>query len=165
MSLLIPDSGLLFWMLIAFGVVFFVLAKFGFPMITKMVDERKKYIDESLESARQANERLAHMQEETAQMLKQTQEKQAQMLAEAMEMRNQIVEKAKTEASVASQKIIEEAKQQIAIEKEDAIRDIRRQVAVLSVEISEKVLRKQLDSDKEQMAMIDRLLDEIIENK
>lgn len=161
MSLLTPEIGLLFWMIVAFGVVFFVLAKFGFPIITQMVDERKKYIDESLEAAREANEKLAKIQEESAAMLKQAQEKQSQILADAMEMRKQIVEKAETEATAAGQKIITEARQQIQAEKEDAIRDIRRQVGELSVQVAEKVLRQTLSTDKEQMAMIDRMLDEL----
>ncbi len=161
MSLLTPEIGLLFWMIVAFGVVFFVLAKFGFPIITQMVDNRKKYIDESLDAARQANEKLAKIQEESAAMLKQAQEKQSQILAEAMEMRKQIVEKAQAEATTAGQKILEEAKQQIQIEKEDAIRDIRRQVGELSVQVAEKVLRQSLATDKDQMAMIDRMLDEL----
>lgn len=161
MSLLTPEIGLLFWMIVAFGVVFFVLAKFGFPIITQMVDERKKYIDESLEAAREANEKLAKIQEESAAMLKQAQEKQSQILAEAMEMRKQIVEKAETEATAEGQKIIAEARQQIQAEKEDAIRDIRRQVGELSVQVAEKVLRQTLSTDKEQMAMIDRMLDEL----
>jgi F-type H+-transporting ATPase subunit b len=165
MFLLTPDSGLIFWMLIAFGVVFFVLAKFGWPVITKMIDSRKQYIDESLENARKANERLAQLQEETAQMLKQAQEQQSKILAEAVEMRNQIVEKAKTEATNEGQKLLQEAKQQIAQEKESAIRDIRREVGVLSVEIAEKVLRQNLQNDDDQMAMIDRMLDEIMADK
>lgn len=164
MFLLTPDSGLLFWMLIAFGVVFFVLAKWGWPVITQMVDSRKQYIDESLEKARQANLKLEKIQEETAQMLKQAQEQQSKLLAEAVEMRNQIVEKAKAEAVTEGQKLLAEAKQQIENEKESAIRDIRRQVGLLSVEIAEKVLRMNLKSDKEQMAMVDRMLDEIIED-
>ncbi len=151
-------------MIVAFGVVFFVLAKFGFPIITQMVDNRKKYIDESLDAARQANEKLAKIQEESAAMLKQAQEKQSQILAEAMEMRKQIVEKAQAEATTAGQKILEEAKQQIQVEKEDAIRDIRRQVGELSVQVAEKVLRQSLATDKDQMAMIDRMLDELETN-
>jgi len=165
MFLLTPDSGLIFWMLIAFGVVFFVLAKFGWPVITKMIESRKQYIDESLENARKANERLAQLQEETAKMLKQAQEQQSKILAEAVEMRNQIVEKAKTEATNEGQKLLQEAKQQIAQEKESAIRDIRREVGVLSVEIAEKVLRQNLQNDNDQMAMIDRMLDEIMADK
>lgn len=165
MSLLTPEIGLLFWMLVAFLVVFFVLAKFGFPIITKMVDERAQYIDESIAKAKEANDKLAKIQEETAAMLKEAQEKQSAILAEAVNMRNQIVEKAKTEATEAGQKILAEAKQQIEVEKEDAIRDIRRQVGLLSVEIAEKVLRQSLKDDKDQMAMIDRMLDEMDNKK
>jgi len=161
MSLLVPESGLFIWMLLAFGVVFFVLAKFGWPIITKMIDERAQYIDESIAKAQAANEKLAKVQEETQAMLKEAQEKQSQILSEAVSMRNKIVEEAKTEAAIAGQKMLEEAKQQIETEKEDAIRDIRRQVGLLSVEIAEKVLRQSLKTDDAQMAMIDRMLDEI----
>jgi F-type H+-transporting ATPase subunit b len=165
MSLLVPDSGLLFWMLIAFGAVFFVLAKFGFPMITKMLNERKGYIDESLEKARQATERLAKVESEIAQMKKEAHAEQSKLLAQAQEMRAQMIEKSKADAAVEGQKMIEAARKEIAAEKESAIRDIRRQVALLSVQISEKVLRKDLEESKEQMALIDRMLDEINDNK
>lgn len=165
MSLLVPDSGLLFWMLIAFGAVFFVLAKFGFPMITKMLNERKGYIDESLEKARQATERLAKVESEIAQMKKDAHAEQSNLLAQAQEMRAQMIEKSKADAAVEGQKMIEAARKEIAAEKESAIRDIRRQVALLSVQISEKVLRKDLEDSKEQMALIDRMLDEINDNK
>ena len=165
MSLLIPESGLFLWMLLAFVVVLVVLGKFGWPIMTKMIDERAKYIDESIAKAKEANEKLEKIQEETAAMLKEAQEKQSAILAEAVNMRNQIVEKAKTEATIAGQKLLVEAKQQIEVEKEDAIRDIRRQVGLLSVEIAEKVLRQNLKSDADQMAMIDRMLDEIKINK
>lgn len=161
MSLLIPDSGLLFWMIIVFGIVFFILAKYGWPVITGMIDERKRYIDDSLAAAQAANEKLAHIQEESALLLKQAREEQSRILAEAVNTRNRIVEQAKAEATAEGQKILEETKRQIEIEKEDAFRDIRRQVGLLSVEIAEKVLRKTLKDDKEQMAMIGRMLDEI----
>jgi len=165
MDLLIPESGLFIWMMVAFLVVLGVLAKFGWPAITGMIDERAKYIDESIAKAKEANEKFAGIQAETVAMLKQAQEQQSKILAEAVEMRNQIVEKAKTEATIAGQKILEEAKQQIEVEKEDAIRDIRRQVGLLSVEIAEKVLRQSLKDDKDQMAMIDRMLDEMDNKK
>lgn len=161
MSLLIPDSGLLFWMIIVFGIVFFILAKYGWPAITGMIDERKRYIDDSLAAAQAANEKLAHIQEESALLLKQAREEQSRILAEAVNTRNRIVEQAKAEAAAEGQKILEETKRQIEIEKEDAFRDIRRQVGLLSVDIAEKVLRKTLKDDKEQMAMIGRMLDEI----
>ena len=69
MSLLTPDSGLLFWMIVSFGIVFVILSKYGFPVIVKAIEQRKAYIDNSLETARQANERLAHIQAEGEKML------------------------------------------------------------------------------------------------
>ena len=146
MSLLVPDSGLLFWMLLSFGIVFFVLAKYGFPVIVKMVNERKEYIDRSLVVAKEANEQLA-------------------ILNEAAATRDRIIKEAKEQARIEGDKMMEEVKRQIQAEKEDAIRDIRRQVAVLSVDIAEKVLRKNLDDENKQTAMIDRLLDELTVSK
>ena len=69
-ALLTPDSGLLFWMVVAFAVMFVVLAKFGFPVITKMVEDRKKYIDESLQNAREANEKLSNIKSEGESILR-----------------------------------------------------------------------------------------------
>ena len=161
MSLLVPDSGLLFWMLLSFGIVFYVLAKFGFPVITKMVDERKQYIDHSLVIAKEANEQLANIKAEGESILTKANEEQMRILKEAAEARERIVRDAKEQARIEGDKMLAEARRQIQAEKEDAIRDIRRQVAILSVDIAEKVLRKNLDTDKEQMQMIDRMLDEL----
>ena len=165
MSLLTPDSGLLFWMLLCFGIVFFVLAKFGFPVIIKMVNERKEYIDHSLVVAKEANEQLANLKAEGETILAKAREEQVRILNEASATRERIISEAKTQAQIEGTKMLEEVKLQINAEKEDAIRDIRRQVAVLSVNIAEKVLRKDLDSEDEQMEMIERLLDETFTSK
>ena len=78
------DSGLLFWMVVAFAVMFVVLAKFGFPVITKMVEDRKKYIDESLQNAREANEKLSNIKSEGESILRNARDEQAKILKEAM---------------------------------------------------------------------------------
>ncbi len=161
MSLLTPDTGLLFWMIVVFGIVFAILAKYGFPVITRMVEERKDYIDRSLLAAHEANEQLANIKVESEAILAKAHEEQARILSEALATRDRIVKEARTQAQAEGQKMLEEAKKQIQAEKDSAISDIRRQVAVLSVDIAEKVLRKKLDNEKEQMAMIDRLLDEL----
>ena len=161
MSLLVPVSGLLFWMLLSFGIVFFVLAKYGFPVITGMVDKRKEYIDHSLVVAKEANEQLANIKAEGESILAKANEEQVRILKEAAEARERIVREAKEQARVEGGKILADVRRQIQMEKEDAIRDIRRQVAILSVDIAEKVIRKNLDTDKEQMEMIDRMLDEL----
>lgn len=165
MSLLVPDSGLLFWMLLSFGIVFFILAKFGFPVIVKMVEDRKAYIDHSLEVAKEANEQLAHIKSESETILAKAHEEQARILNGALATRDTIIKEAKDKARSEGQKELEEVKKQIQLEKEEAIRSIRREVATLSVDIAEKVLRKNLGSDRQQMEMIDRLLDEITNSK
>ncbi|MBQ6682029.1 MAG: F0F1 ATP synthase subunit B [Prevotella sp.] len=160
-AILTPDLGLLFWMLLAFAVIFFVLAKYGFPAITNMVEERKQYIDESLKKAHEASERLENIKQEGEAILQEAREKQALILKEAAETREAIVEKAQEKAREESARLLEDAKMQISAEKQNVIRDIRSQVAELSVQIAEKILRDKLSSDAAQMDMIDRLLDEI----
>ena len=160
-SLLTPDPGLLFWMLLAFVIVFIILAKFGFPVITKMVEDRKNYIDESLKKAREANEKVANIQSESELIMRQAREKQAEILKEAMATRDNIIKEARDKADIESKKIIESAKEQIKVEKDLAIRDIRSQIINLSTQVSEKVLRRELDDNNKQLSYIDSLLDEI----
>ena len=164
MSLLTPDLGLLFWMLVSFGVVFFVLAKFGFPIIVKMVDERKAFIDKSLEAAKQANERLAGIQQEGERILKHAHEEEMRILREAEEIKTKIVDEAKGQAGVEAGKVIEEAKNAIQKEKELALRDLRNQTAILSIGIAEKILRKNLDNQPAQRELVNQLIEEAQKN-
>lgn len=161
MDLLIPDSGLLFWMTLVFIVVLFILWKYGFPVIIKMVDGRKAYIDESLQKAHEANERLANIQKEGESILQEAREKQAAILRDAATTRDMIVAKAQEKARDEGSRLINEAKAEIESQKQAAISDIRKQVVTLSVEISEKILHEKLGTDKAQMDFIDRMLDEV----
>ena len=161
MSLLLPDSGLLFWMTLVFLVVFFILWKWGFPSIIKMVNERKEYIDESLAKAEEANLRLANIQKQGEELLMEAREKQAQILREASETRDTIVGQAQEKARDESARILSEAKAEIESQKQAAIRDIRAQVAELSVQIAEKILHKELATSAEQTQLINSLLDEV----
>lgn len=160
-AILTPDFGLFFWMLVAFLVVFFLLAKFGFPVITNMVEERKNYIDDSLRKAHEAQERLANIEKEGESILQEAREKQAQILKEAAETREAIVEQAQEKARQEGARLLEDARMAIDQEKKAAIADIRKQVATLSVEIAEKVLRANLKNEASQMALIDRMLDDV----
>ena len=163
-AILTPDLGLLFWMLLAFAVVFFVLAKYGFPAITNMVEERKKYIDESLKKAHEASERLDNIKQESEAILQDAREKQAQILREAAESRDAIVEQAQVKAREEGARLLDDARVAIDQEKKAAIADIRKQVATLSVEVAEKILRKNLTGDQAQMDLIERMLDEVSSN-
>ena len=160
MSLITPDFGLLFWMVVIFGLVFFLLAKFGFPVITQAVQKRSDHIAESLKAADEAEARLAGMAEEHARMLEETRLEQSRILKEASEARASIIAQAREEAQQEAAKVLEHAKVEIAAERESAIRDFRRQVAMISVEVAEKIVRKDLEGDGGQLALIDRMVDE-----
>lgn len=160
-AILTPDLGLLFWMLLAFLVVFFFLAKFGFPAIVNMVEERKNFIDESLKAARAANEKLADIEAESERLLHEAREKQAAILKEAAATRDAIVKEAKSQAEIEGTRILDEAKAQIQVEKDNALRDIRAQVADLSIRIAEKLVHQQLDDELKQEAFINGILDEM----
>lgn len=160
MSLITPDFGLLFWMTLIFAIVFFILAKFGFPMITRMVDERSERISQSIANAREAEQKLATLAEEQEKMIREAREEQNRILKEASETRDSIISQARSQASEEAAKELARAKTEIAAERETALRDIRRQVALLSVEVAGKVVRKSLSDNAEMSALVDRYMDE-----
>lgn len=160
-SILTPDVGLMFWMLLAILVVFGLMAKFGFPVIINMVNERKNYIDESLQKAHEANERLASIEQEGERLLNEARARQAEILSQAKATSDSIVREAREKAQEEGAKMLQDAKAQIAAEKENALRDIRETVADLSVVIAEKVVRQKLANTTEQQKLIEQMLDEV----
>jgi F-type H+-transporting ATPase subunit b len=161
MSLITPDFGLLVWMTLIFGIVFFVLAKWGFPMIIDSVQKRADRINDSIRQAREAEEKLRNLASKQAAIVEDARKEQSRILKEAANARDKMVEQAKVQAQDEASKILEQARVQIAAEKESALRDIRKEVALLSVNVAEKVLRKELDSDKEQDGLVGRFIDEL----
>ena len=155
-----PDSGLLFWMLVIFIIVLAVLAKWGFPVITSMVDKRRNYIDESLKLAKKADEKMAGLMKEQARIIGEAREEQNKILKEAAEARNNIIRQAQEQAKDEAAKILAETKVRIEAEKESAISQIRSQVALLSVNVAEKVIRKNLSSEQAQKELIEKMVDE-----
>ena len=162
MQLITPDAGLLFWMVVIFGLLFFLLWKFGFPIITDMVEKRNATIEKSLKDAHEIEARMGQMVEEHARMLEEARKEQAQILREATDTRNKILAQAKDDAREEAAKILAEARTEIEAEKEAALRDVRKEVAVLSVSIAEKILRKELADDREQREYIDRMVEETV---
>ena len=161
MDLLIPNSGLLFWMTLVFLIVAVIVIKFGFPVIINMVNERKEYIDDSLRKAKEANQKLSNIQKEGESVMQQAREQQALLLKEATATRDAIVGKAQDKANEESARIIAEAKTEIEAEKQNAFNDIRGQVAEISVKIAEQILRGQLADNDKQMELIGKLLDNV----
>ena len=163
MNLVTPEFGLLFWMVVIFGIVFFLLAKFGFPVITDMVDERSAKIAQSLKDADEIQARMEQWKSEHAKMLEDVRKEQSAILREATETRARIISEAKEAAKAEADKMIADAKGQIAAEKESALRDVRKEVALLGVQVAEKVLRHELQDDGNQQALLDQLVKEASE--
>ncbi len=161
MSLITPDFGLLVWMTLIFGIVFFVLAKWGFPMIIDSVQKRADRINDSIRQAKEAEEKLRNLASEQAMMIEETRKEQSRILKEAALARDKMVEQAKVQAGDEASKILEQARVQIAAEKESAMRDIRKEVALLSVSVAEKVLRKELDTGVNKDELVGRMIDEL----
>ena len=141
MSLLTPDFGLLVWMTLIFVIVLVLLGKFGFPVITGMVEKRSNQIEESLRKAAEAESRLS-------------------LVKEAAEVRDKMIQSAKQKASEEAAKIIAHAKTEIQAERESALRDLCRQVSMLSIDVAEKIIRKDLDKGENQLELVDRLVRE-----
>lgn len=161
MNPLIPDPGLLFWMVLSFGVVFFLLAKFGFPVIVKAINERKEFIEMSLLSAKQANEKLAGIQAESERLLADAKAQQKDIIANAMQEKQKIVQAAQEEAENSAQQMIEEARQSIQAEKERALQEVRQEVASLALDIAEKVIGERMKDEAIQRKTIEQLIDKL----
>ena len=152
-------------MTLIFGIVFFVLAKRGFPMITGSVEKRAKRINDSIKAAKEAEEKLRNLAGEQSRMIEETRQEQSRILKEAAASRDSIVEQAKVQAREEAARILDQARTQIAAEKESALRDVRKDVAMVAVSVAEKVLKKSLSDVDGQSALVERLVDEISSSK
>lgn len=161
MELFTPDFGLIFWMFIAFGVLFLVLWKFAWPMILKAVDSRADLIDRGVEYAQNAKEQLDNARAEGQKLIDDARRQQADMLREADKMKTQIIEQARAAASVEAQKVMDAAKQQIAQQQKEAQQQFRNQVSDFALLIAGKIVHNQMQQDEAQAQLVDSLLDEI----
>ncbi len=164
MELFTPDFGLVFWMFVAFILLFLVLAKWGWPVIIKMMDKRASTIDQGVEDARKAKEQLDNARAEAQKYVKEAQARQAEMLREAAKMKTDIIEEARREAQSAAQKEMDAAKLAIDQARKDAESQFRNEVGKFSIDIAEKMLRSRMSNDKAQTELVNKLLDEIEKN-
>ena len=159
MKLLTPEFGLLIWTLVAFLVVFFILKKMAWPAIIKGLRDRENTITESLATAQKVKEEMALMKSENEALLASAREERALMLKEARETKEKMISDAKELAKTEANKIILEAQAAIETQKMSAMIDMKNQVGKLVIEVSEKVLRKELGSKEAQEAHIKGLVD------
>lgn len=160
MSLLTPDLGLLFWTLIAFLVVFFLLKKMAWPAIIKGLQDRENNIANSIATAEKVKLEMAQLKNDNEILLAQAREERAVMLKEAKETRDKIINDAREAAKAQAAKIVADAQASINNQKMAAITDIKNQVGNLVIEVSEKVLRRELGNKTEQENYIKQLAQE-----
>ena len=161
MKLLTPDFGLLIWTLLAFLIVFFILKKLAWPAIIKGLRDRENSIADSLATAQKVKEEMALMKSENEALLAKAREERAQLLKEARETKDKIINEAKEQAKTEANKIVTEAQAAINAQKMAALTEVKNQVGKLVIEVSEKVLRKELGNKDAQEAHIKGLVQEV----
>lgn len=156
-----PDPGLFIWSTITFILLFFLLSKFAWKPIVKALDERERSIEDALSKAEIAKEEMAKLTSENELLLKQARLERDEILKEAKELKNQIILDAKTSAQEEGAKMIEKAKQEITSQKNIALAEVKNQVSTLSIQIAEKILRKQFEDQNKQEALVSDLLKDV----
>jgi F-type H+-transporting ATPase subunit b len=161
MKLLSPEIGLLVWTLLSFLIVFFILRAKAWPVIIKGLRDRENSIAESLATAERVKAEMAQLQSENEALLAKAREERALLLKEARETKDKIINEAKDQAKTEANKIITEAQAAINAQKMAALTEVKNQVGKLVIEVSEKVLRKELANKDAQEAHIKGLVDEV----
>ena len=161
MDLLSPSFGLIIWTLLAFLIVFFILKKYAWPAITKGLKDRETSIADALSTAERVKAEMAQMKSENEAILAKAREERSQMLKEAREIKDKIINEAKEHAKVEANKIITEAQAVIETQKMAAGTDVKNQIGKLVIEVTEKVLRKELSTQEAQEAHIKDLVNDV----
>jgi len=161
MSLLTPDLGIIFWMFVSFAIVFIILARYGFPVITRSVNERREYFQQSLAKADEANRLLENIRQQSEETINEAQKRQLEIIKQATVEADRIIQKAKDDAVVQGRQKMDEMIRLLELQKQKAIGEIRSQVALLSVAVAEKILRSQLDDKDNHDQLVALFLDEL----
>ncbi len=164
MELFTPELGLVFWMFVAFAVLFFVLWKWAWPVILKNMDSRADTIDKGVEYARDAKLQLDNARADAQKYIAEAQKQQAEMLRDAAKMKTQIIDEARAQAAEEAKKVMDAAKVSIEQSRKEAELQFRNEVSRFSLDIAEKMVRQQMQSSKAQQELVDKLLDEIEKN-
>ena len=161
MDLLTPSFGLIIWTLLAFLIVFFILKSKAWPAITKGLKEREQGIADALSTAEKVKAEMAEMKSEHEALLAQAREERAQILKEARETKEKIINESKEAAKVEASKIMAESLAAIEAQKMAAVTDVKNQIGKMVVEVSEKILRRELKDKNNQEGYIKGLVNEV----
>lgn len=160
-NILRPEPGLFFWSLLFFLIFWFLIAKFAFKPIANALVKRENHIQDALLDASKAKEELRRIQEENAKMMDEARAQRSQLINEAKNQSSKMIEDAKEKAKQEAGNIVAQANVEIENQKKAALRDVKNQVTGLALEVSELVMKKNLSEDKEQVQLINELVDDI----
>lgn len=161
MALFTPELGLIFWMLVIFLILLGILAKYAWPAIIKSMEERAEFIDSGVKITQEAIQTMEQVKIDAQTMMAEAHKKQMQELQETERLKRQMIADAREAAVQEAKKMMDAAKLSVEQSKKEAELQIRRQVSLLSLQIAEKLIRKDLSTDQAQVEMIDKFLDEI----
>lgn len=159
-SVIKPDPGLLFWTLLIFILVWGILGRAAFGPIQKALKKRENHIQDSLEEAKRAREEMAKLNDDSQRLLAEAREERARMLQDAERERSRIVAEARDEAKAEARKVAANAKRDIENMRQAAIVDLKNQAGKLSVDVAEKILRKELSNDPAQEQFAQQLVND-----
>jgi F-type H+-transporting ATPase subunit b len=161
MDLLIPSFGLIIWTLVAFLLVFFILKKYAWKPILKSLNDREATIADSLATAERMKAEMAQFKSENEALLAKAREERAVLLKEARDTKDKFINEAKEQAKLEANKIITDAQSAIQQQKMAALTDVKNQVGQLVIEVSKKVLRRELSNKSDQETYIRQLTEEV----
>jgi F-type H+-transporting ATPase subunit b len=161
MELITPSFGLIFWMLIGFGILFFVLAKFAWPVITKMITEREQFIQQQLTEAEMVRQEMRDLKTEHQQLLIEAKDERDKILIDARKMVEKMNDDAKHRREKETDAMMAETRAAIENEKMKAITEIKNEIANLSIEVAEKILREELKDSSRQEEIIQKWVEEL----
>lgn len=161
MNLVTPDFGLLFWMVLSFAILLFILKKFAWKPVLKMIKEREDSIAKQLDSAKAAKEQMEQLTAENEKIMRQARAEREEMLRDAKATKDKIVAEAQDAAKIEADKIIAAARLEIQAEKDAAMAELSEKVGQLSVEIAEKILRRELSNETKQGDFMKKLVADI----
>lgn len=164
MDLLTPGTGLIIWQAFVFLLLVALLSKFAWKPILNSLKEREASIQQALDAAERARAEMARLQADNEKLLKEARDERDKMLKEARETANRMIDEARAEARKSADKIMDDARQAIQLEKQAALREVKVQVARFSLQIAEKLLKKNLENDKAQKELVETYLKDISVN-
>lgn len=158
MELLTPNIGLIFWQAVIFLTLFFILRKFAWNGILGALKDRENEIDSALRMAEETRAEMAKLKSDNEKLIAEARAEKDKIIKEAKDAANNLITEAKNKATAEGNRIMQDAREAIEQERVAVVDQMRKDVAKLSIEIAEKVLKKELADKKSQEALVSDLL-------